>query len=239
MLRGKRRGPLLRFLRVLIRRFKSKVITTKLFTGEYEPTAIFLSNHSGASGPMNLTIYFSEFFRPLGTYEMVGKYKERWHYLYHTFYQRKLKYSKLKSFILATLFGLISRVLYYDIGLIPTYPDARFISTIKICMKALRNKQSLLVFPEDSSQEYAVEISKFFAGFVVIARKYFETTKIDIPIYPMYFSKLKQKIIVGDKHYIQPLIQQGMNDDEIADYFRKIINQYGNMIYQGEEKGTV
>jgi hypothetical protein len=55
----------------------------------------------------------------------------------------------------------------------------------------------------------------------------------------MYFSKLKQRIIVGDKHYIQPLIQQGMDDDQIADYFRKIINQYGNMIYQGEEKGTI
>ena len=232
MLRGRTRGPLLRLLVVIMRKFKKKVTITRLFEGNYERTAMFVSNHSGASGPMNLTIYFQEFFRPLGTYEMVGNYKERWNYLYHIFYQKKLKYSKKKSFILATLLAIISRILYYDIGLIPTYPDARFISTIKKCTKALKDGQSILIFPEDSSQEYAQQISKFFAGFVVIARKYYEASGIDIPIYPMYFSKARLRIIVGEKVFIQPLIQQGMNDDEIADYFRLKVNEYGRMIYE-------
>ena len=176
MLRGRTRGPLLRLLVVIMRKFKKKVTITRLFEGNYERTAMFVSNHSGASGPMNLTIYFQEFFRPLGTYEMVGNYKERWNYLYHIFYQKKLKYSKKKSFILATLLAIISRILYYDIGLIPTYLDARFISTIKKCTKALKEGQSILIFPEDSSQEYAQQISKFFAGFVVISLIYYEAS---------------------------------------------------------------
>ena len=48
----------------------------------------------------------------------------------------------------------------------------------------------------------------------------------------MYFSKARLRIIVGEKVFIQPLIQQGMNDDEIADYFRLKVNQYGRMIYE-------
>lgn len=239
MLKGKKRGPLLRLVRELLRRFKSKVVVDKLFEGNYASTAMFVSNHSGASGPMNLTIYFSEFFRPLGTYEMVGKYKERWNYLYHIFYRTKLKYGKKKSFILATLFAIISRMLYYDIGLIPTYRDVRFVSTIKTCIKALRDGQSLLVFPEDSSKEYALEIETFLPGFVIILRKYYEATGIDLPVYTMYFSKEKQRIVVGDKEFIQPLIAQGLDDEAIADYFRKKINRYGKMIYEDEKAPNV
>lgn len=231
MTNGKKRNWRFRFIKGTLRRFKSKVVVTKLFEGDYETTAVFISNHSGASGPMNLAIYFSEFFRPLGTYEMVGKYKERWHYLYHIFYKRKLKYNKLKAYILATLFAIISRILYNDIGLIPTYSDARFITTIKTCIQSLKEEKSILVFPEDSASGYTQEIAKFLAGFVVITRKFFEATGVDLPIYPMYFSKKRQRIIVGEKIYIQPLINQGWSDDKIADSFRIKINEYSHIIY--------
>lgn len=234
MEKHKTRGLFLRIVRRILKTFKKKVEVIKLFVEEYEETAMFICNHSGASGPMNLSIYFDEYFRPLGTFEMVGSYKERWNYLYYIFYQKKLKYNRIKSFILATLLAIISKILYNDIGLIPTYPDARFITTIRKSIEALKNKQSILIFPEDSSEEYATEIGKFLAGFIVIVRKFFEETGIDLPIYPMYFSKLKGKIVVGEKEYIQPLVEKNLDNNEIAEYFKNKVNAYGKMIYNEE-----
>ena len=47
------------------------------------------------------------------------------------FIDKKLHYSKFKSFMLASSFGLISRFLYNATGLIATYKDFRLKSTFE------------------------------------------------------------------------------------------------------------
>ena len=130
--------------------FKKKPKIYNLNDEELEK-GIIASNHSAASGPLTLSLYFPVFFVPWGTHEMTENYKNRWNYLYHIFYTQKLGYGKFKSFILATLFGVISKMLYNGMQLIPTYSDINLKHTINLSIAHLEKGNSILIFPSFQS----------------------------------------------------------------------------------------
>ncbi len=70
------------------------------------------------------------------------------------FYQQKLGYGKVKSFIIATGFALISKILYNWMRVVPTYTDMRLTKTMKISMEAINNNEPILIFPENSDTGY-------------------------------------------------------------------------------------
>lgn len=185
--------------------------------------AIYISNHSGASGPLKLSIYFPKILVPWGTHEMTSFYPTRWKYLYHVFYRQKLKYSKLKSFLLASSFGIISKQIYNGVHLIPTYPNILFKKTIKESIEHLNVNNNLLIFPEDSNNGYLEEIESFHAGFVYLAQRYYKENKTHIPIIPTYFNKAERIIIIG-RSYTLENFSEIKNRDEIANEFRLILN---------------
>lgn len=71
---------------------------------------------------------------------MTEKYTVRWKYLYHVFYTQKLGYNKFSAFILATLFGVISKMLYNGMQLISTYPNVKFRNTINVSIEHLKKE---------------------------------------------------------------------------------------------------
>jgi 1-acyl-sn-glycerol-3-phosphate acyltransferase len=187
-------------------------------------TAIYYANHSGAAGPLTLSVYFPRILVPWGAYPMTGNYFARWKYLYYVFYRQKIGYSKLRSFILATLFGLISKILYNGVKLIPTYPDARLRNTIRESIEHLKVKNSLLIFPEDSSLGYKEEIASFHSGIVFLAKQYYKDFNNHIPIVPLYYNKAKQQIITG-KTLTLADFPDNSHRNEIANLLRLKLNE--------------
>ena len=187
---------------------------------------MYLANHVVASGPFKYALFFPCSFRPWGTHEMCGNYKERWKYLYHVFYIQKKGYSKFKAFVVATPFALISRLLYNGIELIPTYKDGRLKKTVRLSCEALRSGKSLLIFPEDSNEGYKEVIEKFFGGFLVVAQRYYALEGRDIPIRCVYFSRVKNVITVGEPITLSEASALiGKDDrDALADFFRQRTN---------------
>ncbi|MDT8336612.1 MAG: hypothetical protein RQ856_02150 [Candidatus Izemoplasmatales bacterium] len=185
--------------------------------------AIYFANHSGAAGPLTLSVYFPKYLVPWGAYPMTGHYITRWKYLYFVFYRKKIGYSKFRSFILATLFGIISKTLYKGVRLIPTYPDARLRKTIKLSLENLDCNNSLLIFTEDSSDGYEVKIEKFHSGFVYLAEQFYKHNQTHIPLIPIYYHKEKQQIIVGKARYLSEF-DKNMKRDEIVENLRLTLN---------------
>lgn len=185
--------------------------------------AIYFANHSGAAGPLTLSVYFPKYLVPWGAYPMTGNYIARWKYLYFVFYRQKIGYSKFRSFILATLFGIISKTLYKGVKLIPTYPDARLRKTIKLSLENLNCNNSLLIFPEDSSDGYQLQIEKFHSGFVYLAEQYYIHNNDHIPLVPLYYHKEKQQIIVGKARYLSEFTKD-MKREEIVEKLRISLN---------------
>ncbi|MGN1061101.1 MAG: hypothetical protein ACI4QN_05145 [Candidatus Coproplasma sp.] len=212
-----KRGVCIRLLKAFLKTFKSKPQFINESGGELESKAIYLSNHSGADGPLTYELYFPMIITGWGAHEMFGNYRERWNYLYHVFYRQKLHWGKLRSFFVVTVFGVISKRIYRGIGLIPTYTDGRFATSLKTSCKILDADSPLLIFPEDSSKGYFNPPYAFNQGFITMAKLYYKMRKIDLPVYSAYLlNEKKRKMVVGKPIYVNQLLEEGKSEDEIC-----------------------
>ncbi|MGN0804777.1 MAG: hypothetical protein ACI4MS_05285 [Candidatus Coproplasma sp.] len=212
-----KRGVGIKCLKVFLKIFKRRPEVINLSGGELEPKAIYLSNHAGADGPMTYEMYFPLLLTGWGASPMFGNAKERWNYLYHTFYIQKLHWNKAKAFIVATLFTPISKMIYRAIGLIPTYTDSRFITSVKTSCKILDENSPILIFPEDSTKGYINPPESFNKGFLTLAKLYYKTKKVDLPVYSMYLiGGKKRKIVIAPPIYVNQMLAEGKTEDEIC-----------------------
>lgn len=229
MKKEKKQSLLVRFLYFILKKIKKQPIIVNL-NEHISERAIFVSNHSAANGPLTLSLYFPKPFRPWGIYYMCQGYKSRWKYLYYVFYQQKLKWGKVKSFIVATLFSIISGVVYRAMEVIPSYTDGRLKTSIKLSIAHLEQNQSVLIFPENSDDGYHKVLTHYNPGFVFLAEQFFKKHNIDVPIYTVYFSKADNALIIDEPKYIQPLIEKGMDKKAIAEIFKKRTNELYNIL---------
>ena len=221
----KRRNLFNKTLKAIIRFFKRKPRTVNLNDEPLQDKAIYISNHSGASGPMTYEMFFPKRMTPWGAHEMCGNYKSRWKYLYHVFYRQKMHWGKGKAFIIATLFALISKLLYNSVGLIGTYQDTRLLKTMRDSTKVLDENVPLLIFPEDSTTGYLEPPEAFNMGYLTIAKLYYKLRKVDLPIYPMYYSKKNALFVIGEPIYYNKMIEEGKTPEQINDYVLDIVTR--------------
>lgn len=203
--------------------FKKPAEIVNLNDHDLETKCIMIGNHSGAGGPYTYRQSFSKKFMTWGAHQMCEGYRSRWKYLYYTFYQNKLHWGKIKSFIVATLFSVIAPIVYGYAGIIPIYYDNKIVSTLKYSLKCLDEDVSVFIFPEDSNDGYKEVIEKFYAGFLMVSKLYYKRYKVDLPIYTTYYSRKYRKIIIGKPMYFQEMLKT-MDEEEILETFRNYLN---------------
>ena len=107
-------------------------------------------------------------------------------------------------------------------------------TTIKQSVKALRNGENIVIFPEDSSKGYLDELEGFYAGFVALC----EVCKrggMDVPIYVTYFRK-KDKVYVVDKPVMySELSSNEETKEQIAKKLVDRCNELGKMEFTKDE----
>ena len=223
-----KRGMIFRFFKKFISLFKRRPKIINLSGEELKDKAIYLSNHAGAGGPLSYELYFPKRITNWGAHEMTEGYKARWKYLYHVFYRQKLGWSKFRAFIVASLFAPISILCYRAIGLIPTYTDARFHSTVKSSCRILDENSALLIFPEDSSKGYIEPPTSFFQGFIAMAKLYKKMRNEDVPIYNCYYSAKARALIVAKPIFVNEMLESGMTMEDVADEALRINHEIYN-----------
>ena len=211
-----KRGIIFRFFKKIVSLFKPRPRIINLSGEDLKEKAIFLSNHAGAGGPLSYELYFPKRVTNWGAHEMLGGYRTRWKYLYHVFYRQKLHWGKCRSFIVACLFAPISILCYRAIGLIPTYTDVRFHSTVKSSFRIFDENSALLIFPEDSSEGYCEPPVSFYQGFVAMSKLYYKRNQEDVPVYNCYYSAKARLIVVSQPIYVNKLLDSGMTAEDIA-----------------------
>lgn len=234
-----RHGKIFSSFKGVIKIFKKKPMIHNLNEDAFYKKAIFISNHSAASGPMLLSLYFPTFFVPWGAHPMTENYKNRWNYLYHVFYQKKIGYKKVKSFILATLLAVISKSLYSAMKLIPTYHDLRFSKTLKKSFGHLDQDESILIFPEDSDHGYLEVMNKFNLGFVALAKLYYQKRQVDLPIYPVYYHKRYHAMMIGKPIFFKEVLEEVETDEAIAQYYLNVVNNLGKQLLDKYKKAEL
>lgn len=215
----------MRFFAAFIRMFKRKPKIINLSGEELADKAIYLSNHAGAGGPLVHELYFPKRLTCWGTYEMCEGVRERWRYLYHTFYRQKLHWGRFRAFTVATLFAPISLRFYRGVGLIPTYPDSRSIVTMKTSCRILDANSALMIFPEDSSDGYHNPPKAFNQGFVVLSKLYQRVRKEDVPVYLCYYGAKEKVIVVSKPIFVNRMLESGMTEEEVKDEALRITQE--------------
>lgn len=212
------------FLRIFVRKPKF------IFLGdEFVDNAIYLSNHCGAKGPLSLELYFPKHFRYWGTYEMNSSFSKRFKYLYLTYFHQKKHICKFLSFLIAIPATPLLTIFYKGLNLISTYPDGRVYSTIKTSMQVLtKDKKSLIIFPENSSDGYHNVLKEFHPGFISIADICLRNN-VDLPIYLMYYQKKKRTFIVDKPIMTSKMLESNLSAKEIAEKFKDRCNELGQM----------
>ena len=223
--------PFFRFVKSVVKIFKKK---PKFINKEniQDEAVIYISNHAASSGPTTYELYMPYNIRLMGAHPMCGTLKERWHYLYKIYFHQKRKVPKWLSSIIATIITPFMVMFYKGMQILPIYPDIRFRKTIRESVSCLENGISLLIFPEDSSDGYFEEMTKFFGGFYVIAKEYYRHTGKDVKIVNMYYHKKKNIIYVDEPKSYLELSKQYKDNNEVAEFFLKNTNNLYNKINQ-------
>ena len=207
-------------LRLFIR--KPKIIN---LAGELPEKAIYVANHSAMDGPVAYNLYLPAKVAPWGAYPMLGSYKERYRYLRDVYFIQKRHKNKAAATILAGLEALVSKYIYKGLNVLPSYNDTRFITTIRKSLKALEEKVSVLIFPENSNDGYHEILKGFFAGFVELARCFKLRNHEDVPIVPVYYHRKKKVMVIGKPSVLTDYTDKGMNRQQIAASFCQQVNE--------------
>lgn len=211
------------FLKIFIRKPKY------VHLGEgFVDKSIVLSNHVGSAGPLTHELYFPKNFRFWGTYEMNSGLKSVYIYLSQIYFYQKKHKSKATSKFLGFIVAPFANLFYKGLNLISTYRDYRLRKTLSTSIETLNKNETLIIFPEDSSDGYHDELKECFAGFVVLGKLCLKNN-IDVPVYASYFRK-KEKVVVVDKPVIlSELLNSDLDKKEIARRMRDRMNELGNM----------
>lgn len=222
--------------RKLFFRFIKKIIKIRykrpefVFLGkEFENGAIILSNHEGTDAPLSLELYAQAPIRFWGTYEMNSALPLLYKYQTKVYYHQKKHWPLFLARLFCIIASPVTYLFYRGLNLISTYPDARFSITIKESIKAIKEGDNVVIFPEDSSNGYKQELDGFFGGFVLLAERLYKKHGIDVPIYVSYFRKKDLKYIVDAPIPYSALIKDGKSREEIAALLLERCNELGKI----------
>ncbi|MCH5160365.1 MAG: 1-acyl-sn-glycerol-3-phosphate acyltransferase [Clostridiales bacterium] len=218
-----RRQPIWKCVSGVLRLFMKKPKIINL-AGELPDRAIYVANHSAMFGPVIYNLYLPAKVAPWGAYPMLGTYKERYHYLRDVYFIQKRHKNKAAATILAGLEALVSKCIYRGMNVIPSYNDSRFIATVRKSLKALEEKVSVMIFPENSNEGYHEILKGFFAGFVELARCFKLRHHEDVPIVPVYYHQKKKVMVIGKPSKLTEYTDKGMNRQQIAASFCQQVN---------------
>ena len=195
---------------------------------EFENGSLILSNHEGTDAPMSLEMYLDKPMRMWGAHEMNSGLIKMYKYQTRVYYHEKKHWNLHLARLFCLLASPLTNLFYKGFNLISTYRDTRFIKTMRESLEAVKNGESIVVYPEDSAKGYLAQLEGFFAGFAVFAEHALKRG-VDLPIVVSYFRK-EQKIFVFDKPIkYSNLIAEYGNKEKVIEYLLNRCNELGVM----------
>jgi len=208
-------------------------IRTVFLDGKPDGKCLYVINHANKYGPILYELYFPVYNVKWGAAPMLGSYGERRKYLRDVLYIQKNGYGKAKASFKSFFEAFFSAFFYKGMKMVPTYPDARLVKTVKKSVDIL-GESALMIFPEDSGEGYFDVINKFLPGFVLVLEQYYRKNQEDVPVRAAYYSKQRRLIVVDGACYLQDFKAQGLDREGIAEAMRIKVNALHDRIESGE-----
>ena len=226
-----------RVLKGFMRLFVKKTEFIYLNGKGIEKGSIILSNHVGTTAPLGFELYGPKNIRHWGAYEMNSGLIELYKYQTRVYYHEKKHWNLGLARLFCLIASPLTNIFYKGLNLISTYRDHRFRNTIKQSMEAIKNEESVIIYPEDSTKGYLDELDGFHPGFVLLASMCFNKG-IDVPIHVAYCDKKQHKFMIDKPIMFSSLQQQFKTKEEIAKHLCNRCNELGKMLRDNVEIQT-
>ena len=214
---------------------KYKYPTFTFLGDEFEDGSIIISNHEGTDAPMALEMYLDRSLRMWGAHEMNSGVVSLYRYQTKVYYCQKKHWHPLLAYSFCLIASPLTHLFYSGFDLISTYHDARFYKTVKESIAAIKAGQSVVVFPEDSTNGYLAELEGLYGGFLVLA-KHLYRKGIDAPIVVSYFQKANNRYIFDQGiRYSELMARYGDHEAILAALLARC-NELGKLPMEETEK---
>jgi len=216
-------GPLFKFCQAVVRIFypKYRVVSDK----PLDQTVVYVSHHQNMHGPFVILLWFPKSIRCWILHVFMDKKSCYRHYSEYTFSER-FKWNKTIAKGIAYLVSRFIPALLNSGKGIPVYRGSRHIlKTFKQSVDALKNGESIVIFPDVEYSDSSAEVKELYEGFLYIEKYFYRETGKHVQFVPLYASKKARHISVGEpiqfrdgkcfneeKEYILKQIQTSLND---------------------------
>ena len=197
---------------------------------EFTASSVILSNHEGTDGPMSLEIYCNKPIRMWGASEMNSGLIKMYKYQTRVYYHEKKHWNLHLARLFCLIASPLTNLFYSGLELISTYKDERIFNTIKESIKAIRDGENVVIYPEISDKGYLEELEGFHPGFVALA-EVCKRRGMDLPIYVSYFRKKDGLFIVDKPVLYSELTKNGETRQEICKKLCDRCNELGKMTF--------
>lgn len=212
--------------------------TNFIYIGEeFKDGSFIVSNHEGTDAPMALEIWLNKRITMLGASEMNSGFKAMYKYQTRIYYHEKKGWNLHLARAFCLLATPLTNLFYKGLNLISTYRDARFFTTIKLCIEAIKDGSSLAIFPEDSKEGYKPQLDGLHKGFLLILETAFKKN-MDIPVVISYFNIKTNTYIFDNPILYSELLQKYEKRENISNYILNRINEFGRMTFESTNNSS-
>ncbi len=166
--------------------------------------AIYIANHLGPTGPIEMCISIPIRFYPWTIGEMSDPERAP-RYLFDDFVRPVLHLNGRVGLWFSTLLTKISIPLFNSIGVVPI---DRFggmgTEGFRHSLRLLHEGKNLLIFPEDSvaAMDPITSMRPFMPGFSTLCRLYSAQTGTDLPVYPVAVHAGAETVSIGKPEFM-------------------------------------
>lgn len=195
-----------------------------------DEASIFVCNHSGMVGPVNMTLYFDRPARPWIASYMFDK-EITPNYVFHDFFFARGK--KVKWFwrgLSHVVAGLVRPLLEHQNSIHVYKISAKARETFDESVKALvDDNDNVIIFPE-CPVKYSKFICEFYDGFVQLGKYYYDRTGKCLKFYPVYVPPKIRTINVGAPICYNPEVSPKENRVEIAKALTRAVDKIASAL---------
>lgn len=195
---------------------------------EIEEGSIIVCNHSGAGAPLAWELYSDCQFRFWGTHEMNAGLGSVYRYLVDVYYVQKKKWNRFFASLFSLIAAPFATMFYRGISLISTYRDTRFRQSLAESFLTLSRGESLVIFPEDSSDGYHDHLTSYHAG-VVLLMSLCLKKGMDRKLYVAYYRRKERVCVIAESVKLSELMAGNASRDEIAERLCDACNALGRL----------
>ena len=218
----KHKGLFFRFIRKIACFFYGKRKFIGLENIPNEPCVI-VGNHAQLNGPLTAELKFP-YKKKTWCIGNLMHLKEAPQYAFEDFWGYKPKRVQWFYKWLAYILSPLLVYLHTNADTIGVYKDNRVLSTFKKSVRALKNEEHIILYPECHTP-YNNIVNEFQTRFVDIARLYYKETGKELSFVPMYIAATLKSVVFGHPIRYDSCVPIEQQRQDVCEYLKNQITQ--------------